>query len=546
MHKKIKDLKITNFLTKQLSRDPETPGVPFVPSKNIPACIYQRQVYNAHFSYVQPEIAPRPKLVSFNSNFASTLGLDPTLVQDPDAEKDLVDILSGQKPLENSNAWSLCYGGHQFGSWAGQLGDGRAISLAQIEYQNDIWELQLKGAGLTPYSRFADGYAVLRSSIREYLCAEAMHHLGVPTSRSLALIKTDQNVQRETIEKGAIVCRVAASWIRLGNFEIFFARDDQKSIELLADYTIQHHFSDCEGEQKYTKWATKVVEKTAEMVAHWQSVGFCHGVMNTDNFSILGITIDYGPFQFLDQYDPMYVCNHSDDTGRYAFMEQPRMALWNLLRFCNAINHLLSKETKEGQTIQEKMYEILGPFTPMLQNTFNHLMCQKLGFEKGTKELMDKIVHPLLILLEEAEMDYSMFFRTLSIHSPKNDLQEDMLGEWKKCSYLGAAEFEVKNAQQDTLSSRLNEWYKLYQESAKGSTIDQRRKLMISKNPKFILRNHVVQEVIEKTEKGDLEIVDRYLKVLQSPFDEHTAEDEKLFGGKVPNNKRDMKCSCSS
>jgi uncharacterized protein YdiU (UPF0061 family) len=532
--KRIQDLKITNYLTKQLKQDPETPGLPLMPSKNSKASISQRQVLNSHFSFVQPTPPPNPNLLSFNATFARLVGLDPTAIQDPEFAQEWINVLSGVTPLPNSNAWALCYGGHQFGSWAGQLGDGRAISLAQFQHQDQLWELQLKGAGLTPYSRFADGLAVVRSSIREYLCAEAMNALGVPTSRSLSLITTDQDVERETIEKAAIVCRVAPSWIRLGSFEIFFARNDLDSIEQLADYVIKYHFPNCEGGQKYTDWAIQVVEKTAEMIGKWQAVGFCHGVMNTDNFSILGITIDYGPFQFLDQYDPLYICNHSDHTGRYAFMEQPRVALWNLLRFCNAIHHLLEPELSPNQTIQEKMYQILGHFTPKLQTVYNDAMCQKLGFENGSKEKMDQIVQPLLILLEEAEMDYSLFFRWLTNQSLEQEISEIWISQWRQWSYLD--EFD------SSLDQRFREWFESYRQLRNNV----KREIMLKANPKFILRNHIVQEVIEKAENGDKLIVDQYLRVLQSPFDEHGEEEERLFGGKVPSHKRDVKCSCSS
>jgi uncharacterized protein YdiU (UPF0061 family) len=532
--KRIQDLKITNFLTKQLKSDPETPGLPLLPSKNSQASISQRQVLQSHFSFVQPTPPPNPKLLSFNATFARLIGLDPLLVQDPEVAQEWINVLSGTTPIPHSNAWALCYGGHQFGSWAGQLGDGRAISLAQLQHNDQLWELQLKGAGLTPYSRFADGLAVVRSSIREYLCAEAMEALGVPTSRSLSLITTDQDVERETMEKAAIVCRVAPSWIRLGNFEIFFARNDLDSIEQLADYVIGHHFKSCEGPEKYTHWAIQVVEKTAVMIGKWQSVGFCHGVMNTDNFSILGITIDYGPFQFLDQYDPLYICNHSDHTGRYSFMEQPRVALWNLLRFCNAIHHLLERELSPNQTIQERMYHILGHFTPKLQAVYNDAMCRKLGFETGSKEKMEQIVQPLLILLEEAEMDYTLFFRWLSNLNIQDELPEQTLSQWRQWSYL--EEFDTE------LDDRFREWYQNYKQA--DETI--KPEIMLKSNPKFILRNHIVQEVIEKTEMGDRQLVDHYLRVLQNPFDEHGETEARLFGGKVPSNKRDVKCSCSS
>ena len=309
-----------------------------------------RPVLNAHYSLVNPSVPPDPvTLISLNKRFAKEqLGVDG---EDCISDDDLA-VLCGSKPFPSSSSWAYCYGGHQFGSWAGQLGDGRAISIAQIQStsssssSNLYYELQLKGAGMTPYSRFADGLAVVRSSIREYLCAEAMHALGVPTSRSLSLVTTGRVVEREIQEKGAIVCRVSPCWIRFGNFEIFYARDDVDNLRLLADYVIETFYSDELGKGQYTAFLEKVVQNTATMIAKWQTVGFCHGVMNTDNFSILGETIDYGPFQFLDAYDPTYICNHSDEMGRYSFMEQPNAALFNLIRLATALSPLLEKEVE--------------------------------------------------------------------------------------------------------------------------------------------------------------------------------------------------------
>lgn len=273
--RRIAQLKTSLSLADALVPDAPTP----------PHAATPRQVLRAHFSFTRPEPCPDPALVAVVAATARLLGLD--VASQTDAEREeMIAILAGNATLPKSRPWALAYGGHQFGSWAGQLGDGRAMSLAEFTHAGSSWEMQLKGVGRTPYSRFADGYAVLRSSIREFLAAEAMHALSVPTSRSLSLIATPRLIQRETIESGGIVCRVAPTWIRFGNFELFYARHDLDNLKKLADYTLLHHFILEKGD--YVSWLNKVVEKTADMIAHWQAVGFCHGVMNTDNFSILG------------------------------------------------------------------------------------------------------------------------------------------------------------------------------------------------------------------------------------------------------------------
>ncbi|KAI8909559.1 hypothetical protein EDD86DRAFT_190703 [Gorgonomyces haynaldii] len=425
-------------------------------------------------------------------------------------------VMLGSDIIHNSHPWSLAYGGHQFGYWAGQLGDGRAISLAQVEYQGNLMELQLKGAGKTPYSRFADGYAVLRSSIREYLAAEHMHALGVPTSRSLALVETNKHVQRETMEKGAIVCRLAPSWIRLGNFELFYARDDKENLKLLADYCIEQFYPG----QDYFGLVEQVVLRTADMIARWQVVGFCHGVMNTDNFSILGITIDYGPYQFLDTYDPTYVCNHSDETGRYAFNTQPKMALWNLSRFASALVPLLG----EDEATTERIVTLLHQFVPRLQNEYHRLMGYKFGLKECDHVKFEQIIQPFLILLDKAQLDYHLTMRSLT-----DNVQ---ISEWKRLSQLNAKEWTQ-------VEPELLKWMESYKNEPKDKT------LMEQHNPRFVLRNHLVQQVIEEAEKGNYQPLEDYFQVLTKPFDSHPKH-AQTYGAPVPKAALGLKCSCSS
>ncbi|KAJ2386953.1 hypothetical protein GGI23_006383, partial [Coemansia sp. RSA 2559] len=286
------------------------------------------------WSNAQPATQENPRLVSVCGAGAKLLGLSPeTFWRDRNAA---AAVWSGNElPPGALQPWAQCYGGHQFGVWAGQLGDGRAINLGAIEADGASWEVQLKGAGRTQYSRFGDGFAVRRSSIREYLAAENLHALGVPTSRSLALVFTDRVVQREEPELGAVVTRLAPSWVRFGTFELPASRGDHTACRQLADYVLEHsypHITADAAAGKYAQLFREITQRTARTTAQWQAVGFCHGVMNTDNMSILGLTIDYGPFAFMDAYDPQFICNRSDVAGRYSFSEQPRVALWNLLR----------------------------------------------------------------------------------------------------------------------------------------------------------------------------------------------------------------------
>ncbi|KAI8818936.1 uncharacterized protein EV422DRAFT_559109 [Fimicolochytrium jonesii] len=537
----VADLRFTNSFTRDLVKDARTPGEPFVrPTVRNPLSSAPRQVPNAHFSYVQPETTPDPVLLSVSEPCAQLLDLDvPGILKDPEAKKEFLGFVSGNELPKTTNSWSMCYGGHQFGVWASQLGDGRAITLGEIaNSRNEKWELQLKGAGMTPYSRFADGYAVLRSSIREYLCSEAMHHLGVPTTRALSLVGSTRLVQREKEETGAVVLRLAPTWVRFGNFEIFIARGDVENMKRLADWVIKNHYPECDAltNTKYSQWLREVVRRTAIMIAGWQSVGFCHGVMNTDNMSILGLTLDYGPFQFLDKYDAEYICNHSDNGGRYSFDNQPGIGLWNLTRLASSVSPLIVEEVGGGKEDAEKLLrEILADYSVHFHTRYRELMGKKLGFLENREDDLEKIVTPLMEVLGKENPDHTKFFRQLS------------------------TDFALApSSTQPPLASPLESWYALYRarllselpipsdDAALAKADKERVARMKAANPKYILRNHLAQRVIEEAEAGKFEGVNELLSVLQRPFEDGTPEEEKKWAGEVPGWAEMLKCSCSS
>ncbi|KAJ2381309.1 hypothetical protein GGI05_006029, partial [Coemansia sp. RSA 2603] len=389
-----------------------------------------RSVRNALWSWAVTTEHANPRLISFSRAGAGLLKLSPDVFL---ADKQAAaDVWSGCRRLPGSRPWAHCYGGHQFGQWADQLGDGRAISLGEVPGTDGSggssrWDVQLKGAGRTPYSRFGDGYAVRRSSVREFLAAEHMHALGVPTSRSLALVFTDRVVLREEAEYGAVVTRLAPSWVRFGSFELPAARRDFALVRSLADYTIRHHYPALEHHSdRYARLLRKVVERTAVTIARWQAVGFCHGVMNTDNMSILGLTIDYGPYAFLDAFDPDFICNHSDPAGRYAFREQPRVALWNLMRLAAPLAAIIdgrdqtSAEGSEAAKTETKpetveaVTEALNAFGGVFRDEYVRLMRRKFGLlSTAEPDDLSAVVQPFLDLLERAKTDYTFAMRLL-------------------------------------------------------------------------------------------------------------------------------------
>lgn len=436
-------------------------------------------------------------------------------------ESSVVDVLGGFGPLwPGMKPYAMCYGGHQFGNWADQLGDGRAISLGEfVNEHGQRWEIQLKGAGKTPYSRFADGRAVLRSSIREFLCSEAMHFLGVPTTRALSLVSTGAGVIRDMfyqgdpqMEAGAVVARVAPTFLRLGNFQLPSFRGDIDLVRQTADYAIKYHFqhlSDLrkefsgDGQNRYEAFLREVAERNAEMVAWWQGIGFVHGVMNTDNFSILGLTIDYGPYGFLDAYDPEYTPNTTDIPGRrYKFATQPFVAHWNIMQFAKCLMPICG---------EERATEVVKDFEIMYHKAHCGLMKRKLGFGQwldGDQKLLDDFLERMKI----SEADFTNTWRALSQINVTTSASE--CEEW--CNSLALCP-------DDSKKKAWMEWLESYQSRLKqneGCLSDEERvKQMNSTNPVYILRNYMAQTAIELAEKGDYSEVRALYKLLQRPYD---------------------------
>jgi uncharacterized protein YdiU (UPF0061 family) len=425
--------------------------------------------------------------------------------------------LSGSIPIAGTQPYATVYSGHQFGTWAGQLGDGRAITLGETA---SGFEVQLKGSGRTPYSRMGDGRAVLRSSIREFLCSEAMHALGIPTTRALCVIGSDAPVARETLETAAVVTRVAASFIRFGHFEHFAARQRHEELRALADYVIDRHYPACRntsrfGGNAYAALLEAVSERTAALIAHWQAAGFCHGVMNTDNMSILGLTIDSGPFQFLDGYDPRHICNHSDSAGRYAFDEQPQVAYWNLFCLAQALLPLIGDE--------DLAVAALASYRGVFADEYEARMRAKLGladrgaFDRG-------LIEQLLSLLAKEKIDYPIFWRRLSraVAGDGPDSVRDL--------FIDRHGFD-------------GWWASLARRHATIPSPEAAARMLRS-NPKFVLRNHLGQQAIEAAQRKDFSGVARLLAVLEAPFEEH-AEHEDLAGF-PPAWASTIEISCSS
>lgn len=425
--------------------------------------------------------------------------------------------LTGNLPVAGTQPFATVYSGHQFGVWAGQLGDGRAIMLGETE---GGLEVQLKGAGRTPYSRGADGRAVLRSSIREFLCSEAMHGLGIPTTRALCVTGSDARVYREMPETAAVVTRVAPSFIRFGHFEHFSANQRDAELRALADYVIDRYYPDCRATERfngnaYAAFLEAVSERTAALLAQWQAVGFCHGVMNTDNMSILGLTIDYGPFQFLDGFDPRHICNHSDTSGRYAFNQQPNVAYWNLFCLAQALLPLIGD--------QEIAVAALESYKTVFPREFEGRMRAKLGLAEpaeGDRALIEGV----LKLLAAEKVDYTIFWRRLSQHMAGGN------AEPVRDLFLDRAGFDA--------------WLLSFSERHAQAPRAQAADLMLRSNPKYVLRNHLGQQAIEAASQKDFSAVATLLALLETPFEEHPGAD--AYAGFPPDWASTIEISCSS
>lgn len=479
---------------------------------------YRRQVAGACYSFVNPTVVNAPQLVSAAVEVADLIELDRSELQ-----TDLfTQIFAGNQLLEGMQPHAFCYGGHQFGNWAGQLGDGRAINLGEVKTsRGEHWTLQLKGAGPTPYSRSADGLAVLRSSVREFLCSEAMYHLGVPTTRALSLVLTGEQVRRDMFydgnpqwESGAVVCRVAPSFVRFGNFEILSARNDVDLLRKLVDFTITADYPHLVGEgidrHTYIQWFDEICVRTAQMIAHWMRVGFVHGVMNTDNMSILGLTIDYGPYGWLEGYDPDWTPNTTDAQGRrYRFINQPQIALWNLAQLGNAIYPLVD----EVEPLQEGLNSYRRTYAEQWQQD----MASKLGLQ-AFGEQDSALVGDLFKALQTAETDMTIFFRLLANLDSQKEQDDAAL-----LDIISPAYYQTPNAE---FAEPMVKWLRAYQQRLqqdyvlKGESQHERKARMNRVNPKYVLRNYMAQQAIDKATEGDFTEVNKLLQLLRNPYDE--------------------------
>jgi uncharacterized protein YdiU (UPF0061 family) len=489
---------------------------------------YIRQVRAIFYSEVTPTAVREPKLVGWSEPLAQELGIAKPTTED----KSSLELLAGNHVLPSMRPYAARYGGHQFGNWAGQLGDGRAITLGEVLTANQkLTEFQLKGAGPTPYSRRADGRAVLRSSVREFLCSEAMHALGVPTTRALSLVSTGDAVVRDLFydgnpmpEPGAIVCRVSPSFVRFGNFEILTTSKELGLLKALADQVIRDHYPELDARDPdiYGKLLDEVSKRTARMVVEWMRVGFVHGVMNTDNMSILGLTLDYGPYGWLEPYEPNWTPNTTDAEGRrYCYGNQPGIAQWNLARLCEAFIPLVADE--------ERLHLSLVLYKTTFQEAYAAMMASKLGLSVIETELEQKLVEDLFTLLETAETDYTIFFRALS----NGTLDKE--GAFPTCqNFLQLIQPAFYSTPiKPELAEAWSEWSQRYSDRIKKdivadpAAVTERTARMKKVNPKYVLRNYLAQTAILAAEKNDFSLLDRLFRVLQSPYDE-LPEDEDL------------------
>ena len=475
--------------------------------QSLPEPFYQR---------VAPRRVPTPYLISFNPDAATLLDLDPAEAGRPE----FAEYFTGNRLLPGADPLALGYAGHQFGVYVPELGDGRAILVAEVENgRSEKWDVQLKGAGRTRFSRGGDGRAVLRSTIREYLCSEAMHGLGIPTTRALCITGTGERVEREMLEPGAVLTRLAPSHVRFGSFEQMAHIGRPDLVKGLADHVIAHHFGHLAGRQdRYAVFFAEVVERTARLIADWQSVGFAHGVMNTDNMSILGLTLDYGPFGFMDDYVPGFICNHSDVTGRYAFDRQPRVGLWNLVCLAESLLSLIS---------ETQARDALDRYHTIFARRFAKRMGVKLGLGEQRPE-DGALVKALLELLEAHQVDYTTFFRDLGGYSIHSGAPERL-----------AAHFPTPDV--------LEPWLARYRRRLmeEDSPDRARQAAMARVNPRVVLRNYLAEVAIRSAvTEGDFSEIDRLLAILHDPFSERAGTE--AYGEPPPAWGRHLAVSCSS
>ncbi len=470
----------------------------------------------AYYSRVCPTPVPGPYLVCYSPEALALLDLDPGEMARPE----LIETLAGNRLLPGMDALAALYAGHQFGHYVPQLGDGRAILLGEVRNaKGEGWEVQIKGGGRTPYSRGGDGRAVLRSSIREFLCSEAMHALGIPTTRALAIVGSDHPVYREDEETAALVTRLAPSFVRFGSFEVFYYRNQVEPIRQLADYVIARYYPElADLADPYPEFLRQVALRTAELMAQWQAVGFSHGVMNTDNMSILGLTLDYGPFGFLDAFDPGFICNHSDTGGRYAFDQQPDVAAWNLTKLAQALVPLMSVETAS---------QAIGDYPQAFGRAYLGRMQAKLGLAPGDDTV--SLIMDVLQLLAQNRVDYTIFMRRLcdfestagALNAPLRDL------------FIDRAAFDAWAARYGAALRR------------RGSQDAERAPAQRRVNPKYILRNHLAETAIRRAaDQRDYSEIERLRRLLTRPYDEQP--EFETYAAEPPDWARTIEVSCSS
>ena len=502
---------------------------------------FRRQVRSACYSLVEPTPVPEPTVLAVSAEMLHELDLQPS-----DVDQRFAEVFGGNHVVAGMQPFAMCYGGHQFGNWAGQLGDGRAINLGEvINRRGQRWVLQLKGAGPTPYSRTADGLAVLRSSVREFLCSEAMFHLGISTTRALSLVATGQPVLRDMfydghpeMEPGAVVCRVAPSFVRFGNFEIFASRGEKQTLQQLIRYTIATDFPELllTPEEQATfadvtaaadlsgapagdvivRWFHEICRRTAKMIVGWMGVGFVHGVMNTDNMSILGLTIDYGPYGWLEDYDPAWTPNTTDAEGRrYCYGNQPQIGMWNLVRLADALLSIHADVPSLQAGIEL--------YAETFRTEWQQMLAAKLGLSDYREELDDALGEELWELLQLAEIDMPIFFRRLAKLDRENgrDMAAEHLVHHPGIEVVQPAFYNFAESSSETLE-KIGRWFQRYQQRLQldGRSDHDRQRAMNAVNPKYVLRNYIAQLAIDDAAAGNPATINELLDLLRHPFDE--------------------------
>ncbi|RPB12115.1 UPF0061-domain-containing protein [Morchella conica CCBAS932] len=569
----LEDIPKSNIFTSKLPPDPKFP-TPESSAEAPRRALGPRMVKGAFYTYVRPEPCEQPpELLSISKAAFKTLGINPAEASRPE----FVHLMAGNGGFEDKiYPWAQCYGGWQFGQWAGQLGDGRAISLFEVTNPEtkERYELQLKGAGKTPYSRFADGRAVLRSSIREFIVSEYLHSIGIPTTRALSLtLLPGVEVARERMEPCAVVSRFAQSWIRIGTFDLPRARGEREMLRQLCDYVrdevlkLPPHVAEVGKPNRYEVMYREVVKRNAKTVAYWQVYGFMNGVLNTDNTSILGLSLDFGPFGFMDNFDPRYTPNHDDHLLRYSYKNQPTIIWWNLVRFAESTAELFGaldvddpvfiksgvQSQPEGDLLVKRAEKIIEDVSESYKKTFLdeyiRLMTIRLGLKESQEKDMDELFTPLLELMEKLELDYHHFYRRLS-KLPVRKIVSELSPEYTGLDVFLQEDGSHGGYTPPQARSQITTWLQTYAKRLEneGSEDDARIERMKAVNPAFVPRNWVLDEIIQRVEKkGERDVLNKVMEMVERPYDDwEDDEDGKRWVGDVPMSERQIQCSCSS